>query len=56
MIVFGKTDYKEFLGTRDMNSRMKYGYDRIANPLVTSSVILTFDNKILFAKRGSGVD
>lgn len=56
VIVFGKTDYKEFLGTRDMRTRMKYGYDHIANPLVTSSVILTSDNKILIARRGSGVD
>lgn len=56
VIVFGKTDYKEFLGTRDMKSRMEYGYDHIANPLVTSSVILTADNKILIARRGSGVD
>lgn len=32
-IVLGRTDYKEFLGTRDRQSRIEHGYDRIANPL-----------------------
>ncbi|MCX6785483.1 MAG: NUDIX domain-containing protein [Candidatus Komeilibacteria bacterium] len=50
-ITFGQTDYKEFLGTRDQASLRKYGYDHIANPLVTSSVIITGDNKLLIARR-----
>ncbi len=53
-LTFGNTDYKEFLGTSDKQSRKKYGLDNIANPLVTSTAIVTADNKMLISQRGAG--
>jgi 8-oxo-dGTP pyrophosphatase MutT (NUDIX family) len=47
-----ETDYKEFVGTRDSKFVTKFG----ANPLSTSTVIVTRDNKLIFGKRSSDVD
>lgn len=55
-IVLGRTSYKEFLGTRDKASRIRYSYDHIANPLLASAVVITSDNKILISKRGQDGD
>lgn len=53
-LTFGKTNFKEYTGSRDLESLRKYGVENIANPLSISSVLITADNKMMIAQKVQG--
>jgi|SRR3989344_5460373 len=53
-LTLGKTDFKEYVGSRSLDSLRKYGVENIANPLGASSVLITADNKLVIAQKVQG--
>jgi 8-oxo-dGTP pyrophosphatase MutT (NUDIX family) len=50
-LAFGKTDFKEYFGSRSLQSLRRYGYKRISNPLSVSVALITSDDKMLIAEK-----
>lgn len=53
-LTLGRTDFKEYVGSRDLESLRKYGYEGISSPLSTSTAIITSDGRMIIAQRVSG--
>lgn len=53
-LILGETDFKEYIGSRDLESLRRFGYEGIANPLSTSSVLVTSDQKIIVIQKLRG--
>lgn len=53
-LVLGNTDFKMYSGMRDRSSLRDYGYENMPNPLSTSSIIFTADNKMVILRRVAG--
>lgn len=56
---FAHTNYKDFIGASNWEfwrqKRLELDFDRIPSPLVTSTVIVTADNKMVIQMRGKNV-
>lgn len=50
----GLTDYREYVGTRELSDLRSYGYEALSNPIGVSTAVITGDNKLVIAKRLSG--
>lgn len=53
-LILGRTDFKEYIGLRDLKSLRRFGYEGLANPLSTSSVLVTSDQKIIVIQKLRG--
>ena len=47
----GKTDFKKYVGSRDMFSLRECGMQSLSNPISVSTVLITSDNKIVVADK-----
>lgn len=50
------TDYKEYVGTRDIDFVNKFGMEFTSNPISVGIVLITLDNKIILGRRTNDVD
>lgn len=50
-LTLGKTDFKEYCGSRSLQSLREYGYKGISNPLSVSVTLMTSDDKMLIAQK-----
>ena len=50
------TDYKEYVGTRDIDFVSKFRKDKTSNPISVGAVLVTLDNKIILGERSNEVD
>ena len=50
------TDYKEYVGTRDIDFVSRFGNDKSSNPISVGAILVTLDNKIILGERSNDVD
>ncbi len=53
-LVVGKTNFKEYVGSRDLASLRKFGVGALSNPVSTSVAVITSDVKMIVADRSEG--
>ena len=54
ILELGETDYREYVGSRDVSDLRNYGFEYLSNPLGVSTVLITKDNKLIISKKLSG--
>lgn len=53
-LTFGRTDFREYSGSRNLEDLRKFGYEGISNPLSSSTVLATADGKLVISVKLQG--